>query len=456
MNTSVAKYFIYPAFTKITRPEVLEYLKFLREYQWLPLEELRLLQLNSLKKLLDFAVKYSSFYRERIGAYYKTRECNSPFDLLESIPVLTKDQIQEERGRILCRNSPVSRYFENHTGGSTGKMLTFFQDSSYDTWRIASELLAFEWLGFKTGDRIAKIWGSQEDISGKRNFRVAISSWLMNRRFLNAFGMTEKSMMEFFKTLSSFRPKILMGYATALKVFANFLKNNGLNLPSPEAVISTAETIFEEDRKLLAEVFHCHVINRYGCREVGLIAQECPEQHNLHIFSLNNIVEILDRERMPVDKNHRGNVVITNINNHIFPFIRYNIEDIAVKGADKCGCGRSFPVLESVLGRDVDLLLTPEGEIVDGEFFTHIFYGVPGIKQYQLIQRSLYEIIIKIVKTDAFEMDLCQSIEDKIRRKFGRDLKLSFQFIESIPIPSSGKYRFCISNIGKLDSYRDQ
>ena len=47
-----------------------------------------------------------------------------------------------------------------------------------------------------------------------------------------------------------------------------------------------------DDRLLLEEVFGCPVFNRYGCREVSVIASECPAHSGLHVMAEGLYLEI--------------------------------------------------------------------------------------------------------------------------------------------------------------------
>ena len=67
-------------------------------------------------------------------------------------------------------------------------------------------------------------------------------------------------------------------YPSSLYQFATFFSDNGL-IPkwNLKGIISSAEMLHPHYRALAEIIFKAKVHNRYGGREVGLIAMECAE-----------------------------------------------------------------------------------------------------------------------------------------------------------------------------------
>src|SRR5207302_1711333 len=107
--------------------------------------------------------------------------------------------------------------------------------------------------------------------------------------------------------------------------------------------------------------FGCPVFDRYGCREVGNIAHECSAHRGLHVHSDINVVELLVGDR-PAAPETAGDVVLTNLTNFVMPIIRYDLGDQAVASASVCTCGRHGPLLERIVGRQVDVTVSPAGK----------------------------------------------------------------------------------------------
>ena len=55
-------------------------------------------------------------------------------------------------------------------------------------------------------------------------------------------------------------------------------------------------------------------------------------------------------------------IVGTTIHNAAMPFLRYATGDFARLSHQPCPCGRAFPVVENIEGRQDDYVITPSGK----------------------------------------------------------------------------------------------
>ena len=99
-----------------------------------------------------------------------------------------------------------------------------------------------------------------------------------------------------------------------------------------------------------------------------------------------------------------GEVVVTDLFNHGFPFIRYANGDMATMSTRVCACGRCLPMLDSVDGRVLDAIITANGHRLPGEFFPHMLKDVPGLLRFQLVQRELERLDLSIVRGEDFDV----------------------------------------------------
>ena len=101
-----------------------------------------------------------------------------------------------------------------------------------------------------------------------------------------------------------------------------------------------------------------------------------------------------------------------------------------------------------IVGRTVDILITPEGTKVHGWFFLYIFWEHgEGIKEYQVVQQTINKIQINIVKEDAFKEEKLEIIKQVILSK-SPNWKITFNFVNEIKGTGAGKYKFIINKIG--------
>ena len=168
------------------------------------------------------------------------------------------------------------------------------------------------------------------------------------------------------------------------------------------------------------------------------------------------VVEVVDEpeDQMEAGKeaanSKSGQLVITDLHNYGFPLIRYVNGDKATLGNQaECGCGSPLPLMQSVDGRKLDVIRTPGGRILSGEFFPHLLKDFKQIKQFQVIQNAINEIEIKLVLNSAetgndAEIDKIQQL---IQKSVGHEVMVNILIVEKIDLTISGKLRVVISNI---------
>jgi phenylacetate-CoA ligase len=199
-------------------------------------------------------------------------------------------------------------------------------------------------------------------------------------------------------------------------------------------------------RSTIEQCFRVPVYNRYGSREVGCVASECSRRSGLHLH-IDKIIEVLDLETGRPVFDTPGRIVVTLLSNRALPLIRYDLGDIGILTHKRCSCGVNTPVLEKVLGRSSDFILTPSGRLIHGEYFTHIFYGRRNIKQFQFVQESRIRYAVRIVANGELAVAELGDIRQEILAVLGSNADVRFEFQEHIPPLSSGKFRFTVSNV---------
>ena len=232
---------------------------------------------------------------------------------------------------------------------------------------------------------------------------------------------------------------------------ACFIERNGYDIFSPKSIITSAGTLYPDFREKIEKVFKCGVFNRYGSREVGNMAVECDKHEGMHLILFNHYIEILDSEGNDVKDGEMGEIVVTLLTNYTMPLLRFRIGDMAVPSSRKCSCGRGLPLIERVVGRTVNVFKNVKGELIDGEYFTHLFYFVDFIKKFQVVQESFEAITIRLEVEDKAVLGKNKSLFDEIDRKIrivmGENCKITYKIEDEILPMASGKYVYTISNI---------
>jgi phenylacetate-CoA ligase len=363
------------------------------------------------------------------------------------IPLLTKNILRTNHDQIISKDYTTRKWYYNSSGGSTGEPVSFIQDNNYDKWRNATNYYYFQDI-LKIDEPYVKkilLWGSPRDLfEDSIGFRSKINDWLKNTVILNSFKMTEKDMFSYIKTINTYKPDLIRGYAGSLYELVKFAERNKLQIYTPKILIGAAETIRDEMRQKIETVFGTKLYDFYGSREVSNLAGEC-RNGLMHVFMFWNYVEILNHNNQPAKENEEGKVVVTNLHNYSMPFIRYEIGDIAVVGPKKCNCGNVLPTLKTVTGRIIDQFVKEDRTIVPAEFFIHLIGVVHNkgtIKKFQVIQEDYKKIKILIVTESGVNDADKKNIENDIKLLMGQDCMIVWEFVEEIPKSNSGKYQY--------------
>ena len=210
-------------------------------------------------------------------------------------------------------------------------------------------------------------------------------------------------------------------------------------------MITSAELLSDTERALIERVFRTKVFDRYGCREMSVVASECEAHDGLHINSENIFVEIL-RSGKPAEPGEPGELILTDLENHGMPLIRYKIEDSASAVSGECACGRTLPRLRITGGRVNEFLVTADDRLVAGTALTiFLLAETPGIAQMQIYQRERGKVIFRIVK-DNYGFDE-RILLEKAQTFLGAGTQVAIEYREQIAREPSGKYRFSISEV---------
>ncbi|MEW6411018.1 MAG: phenylacetate--CoA ligase family protein [Candidatus Zixiibacteriota bacterium] len=416
-------------------------LKHLYKSQHWSAERIRDRQLAQLREMIDYAVAHSAFYRRAYGSAGVGATDITSLSDISKFPVLTKDDIRANLNDMVSDEYPPATLFAKRTGGSTGVPLRLYVDKEAMTLKLAATRRHNSWANYRTGDKLAAIWG---DTDKKYSWKERLLNSLIYRTiYLDTLKLDEAYMLDFVARVKRFKPSVLMGHAHSLYVFSLFAEENGISDLPFQSIISTSEVLYDSERAKIEEVFGPIVFDRYGCEELSIVASECEKHEGLHINADGLYVEVIGGDEV-----NPGKLVITDLWNYGMPLIRYEVGDMATTIPAPCPCGRGLPRLGKVYGRTSDFLITPEGKMISGISILDTFtIHVPGVKQVQIVQDQIDELVFKVVKGPNFGDISIQTISEKVPTFFGRRMRHKIEIVETIPQTARGKYRFSICNV---------
>jgi phenylacetate-CoA ligase len=439
---------LYPAYESgLRRRKTLTYLREYEWNQWRSADELDALQWDKLQRLIAHCWQQVPFYREWWGrAGIASAADIKDRDDYAKLPVLTKPAIREHFDAMIAPAHRGALYFKS-TGGSTGEPMRFgYTRESYER-RVAVMFRGYGWSGAHLGQRTAYLWGAPVAApAGFQLFKDRLYHAAFNRRMLNAFDMNEQRMREYADALDRFKPETIVSYVGPLVELAHWIERNGRKIHRPLRILGAAEALHAHQRELLQRVFGAPAYDTYGCREFMLIAAECEAHEGLHL-NIDHLHVEFHGDAFGAPHSGPAELVVTDLHNYGMPLMRYLNGDLGTPGGSACLCGRNLPKLAKVDGRKLDALRTADGRVLPGEYFVHTLMNFSSIRHYQVVQRSLDSIVMRIVKRADFDAAAEAKIRDEIRKLVGDSVAVEFEYVETIALTASGKRRVTVCEL---------
>lgn len=408
--------------------------------QALSADELEARQEAARQKIVQFAFENTAFYKRiysAVGFQLGEMEHENWF---ENLPVLTKadlrdsfDEIVYERDRQFLRIST--------TGGSTGTPTK----TGYDG-RITEEAYPWRlmrWFGVNPWDDHAYVWRTTRHTKAAR-FKNAFQWWPTRHLTLDATFISETAIESFLMKCRRVKPTLLQGYVGAVSQVAQYVLDNHTSLEGwvPKVVWTTSAPLSPVQRKMIGEAFGAPVCDQYGSCEVRWIAQQCSECRGLHVNVEHVNVEFVDENNCSVRKGEYGRTLLTNLEDRVFPLIRYENGDRGRWLLEHCSCGRTLPCIDSVKGRESESFVLPSGRTINGEYLTTIFDASPDlVRGFRVVQHKDLSITIEYVPAGSEEA--VRNVLKAFATNIGDEVPFEFKKVSEIP-HDRGKLRFVV------------
>jgi len=446
--SKIVKYGLYPFWAFKDKSNWFKYWKGLEESQWWSLEKINELQWQKMKNLLSHAYQNVVYYKNVFDKIGLKPEDVTSFEEWKKLPFLEKNDIRGNLEMLIAGNYKKEDLLKNGSGGSTGSPVMFYEDKNKTDWRLAAPLRHNRWCGWDIGERIGWIWGAPRDLVEFGNLKAKLRNLILDRLLImNAYELKNEDMYRFAGKLKKYQPTMILAYANALYLFAKFLKDKEIEGIKPVGIIATGEVLYPERRELIESVFKCKVFNRYGSREVGLVASECLEHNGMHINAEDVFVEFVKKDGTPAMHGEMGEIVVTDLCNYATPLIRYKIGDVGSSSGAICPCGRNLPLMEMVEGRTSDFIVTPENKFISGPGLSPLIMDLTGIKQVQFVQKEKGMVTIKTVKDISFQEEDAERLRSRLQKYTGKTMQIVFEFVDEIPKQQSGKCQLIVSEV---------
>ncbi len=399
--------------------------KFLNQtLEWTP-QMLKDYQFYTLRKTVANAYDNVPYYHKLMTDYGVKRVIDSPEDITK-LPLLTKQIIRKNWTDLIATNyngTPLT--FK--TSGSTGEKFQFLGDDNLYKREAAFVLRAFN-LHKSTMYSERTVWVRR--YAPKAGDPISYTDYELNRTYLSPFNVSADTISDYVEEINKTGAKTLVTYPSLANFIATLMSDKGLFFDYIESIHCASEMILPEWRKNVEESIGIKLYAHYGMMEKVSFFQ--------NVVNEDRYAESLEYGYTEIED---GNVIGTGFLNDVMPLIRYTPGDKAIVD-DSEENFLSLPIsVKDFIGRSTDMIVTEDGRKLAGVNFYTMMYKIPGVKMFQIIQKSLTDIEVQYINAGNHSKEITEGL---IRRgifdRVGK-CKLTIKVVNELERTKSGKFK---------------
>lgn len=441
----------------------MNYFKLLRELAALKgnekktVAQLRELQEKKLRRLLAYAYERSDYYRESFGLAGLTAgdmetaplsafpaidkaALLEHFDRLATVSDVTQEELRRFDAEAQVDRKPFKgRYHVVHSSGSTGKPGYFLYDESAWSSMLLGIIRGALWNMsmpqilklLARGPRIAYLAATDGRYGGAMAVGDGIDGLHASQLHLDI----KTPLDEWIKELRTFRPNIIIGYPSAIKILAELVEQGDVEL-NVLRVIACGEPLGSSLRSYLEGIFHTKVVNFYGASESLALGVETDRTEGMLLFDDLNVIE-----------QGEDGMYLTCLYNFAQPLIRYRLSDRLTLKGPQADSRYPFTRAVGLLGRNEDILWFNDGK--GNREFLHPLaiegFCIEGLIDYQFRQISgeAFEMLAQCSETaseEAIRAEMLKQMKAILAEKQLSYVQFYVKFVDEIlPDPQTGK-----------------
>jgi phenylacetate-CoA ligase len=359
---------------------------------------------------------------------------------LSSHPILRRADIPALNRSVRDRAGAHANFFHDNSSGSTGMPVEFLFDAAHQRGRYAARIRYLRANGWGPLKRTAWIVAYTSRADESLDSQLSSSRLRMRSIFL---AMIFRPFEEQADRLLAAKPEFLYTMPSNLDGLLQVFEQRAIRIASLKRIFTGGEVLEDSLRERARHLWGVEISDNYGSTE-GFISWQCAAG-SYHINAEHMAVEIIDGAGHPTAPGEIGRVLITTLENHLMPLIRYEIGDYAIASNDGCSCGRSLPAMGKVIGRGINLFRMPGGRLTSPWPLVGPLKDRPEIQQFQIVQETHDHFVVRYVS----ERELDREAQQEIQRGFGEilsiELTVSFERMETIARTAGGKFMTALS-----------
>jgi len=409
---------------------------YLRRSQFATHEILHDIQLEKINQILHVAARIPFWQKYYNGDPVLYRGVTSLGEL-NRLPVLTRGAIRKYfPHQIVNWQLPKRRYYKEHTSGSTGEALEFFEDTVTIPGRIARYRRQRAWIEGVRNSSLIRLMN-----------RERLGFWNEGRCLtVQRAEELDDALLRMYRDIeaeSKKCPVFLESIASYLLRLAQLIQEHNLDRLNVTGLLVFGEGLAPAEVKFIEQTFSSKIIRRYSLRECSTVAQECGHSSadgGFHIVAEHFYVEVVDEKDSALGYNQPGTIVITSLDNTVMPFIRYNTGDRGCLISRKCSCGVNLPLL-AIEGREPPpLRLNSNVNVSIKEMISVLSSLLFNAGQFQLIQKKQNVFVLQAVLFDQYaKRAFFDHIISSLKKVVREDIDIQVEVVSTIPLSKGGK-----------------
>ena len=326
-----------------------------RKIETIDRNDLKALQLERLKKIVEYAYNRVPFYKKKFDdAKLKPSDIKTLKDI-ERIPFTTKTDLRDNYPYGLLA-VPMDDIVRVHaSSGTSGKpTVVAYTRNDLDMWSDCMARLIMAAGG--TSKDIVQIsfgYGLFTGALGLHQGWEKIGATVIPA----SSGNTERQVM----LLKDLRATALVSTPSYALYIAEVMERMGIKKEELALRLGLfgSEASSVEMHKELQERLGVLPTDNYGLSEIigPGVSGECTYKCGMHINEDHFLCEILKEGTLePINEGEYGELVITTLTKEGLPMIRYRTKDITKITTEPCKCGRTLARMDRIKGRTDDML----------------------------------------------------------------------------------------------------
>jgi phenylacetate-CoA ligase len=351
---------------------------------------------------------------------------------------LTKAAVRADPGRHLRARAPGSLLRAAiRTSGTSGSPLTLVQNLGAIVREEGFIYRQLRWIGYRHGQRRAWIRGDIVCPEQPADGRYWCRDWVANMLMMSSYHLAPATIGSYIAELERFDPVVIHAYPSSAAALAAGLdaakrRYRGAAL---RGIMTSSETLAPAVRRAVERAFGVPVFDWYGLAERVAAIGTC-EHGRYHVLTDYGGVELLE------GGDGSAELVGTSLNNAAMPLRRYRTGDSVVPDGAPCPCGRVFPTVQAVVGRQERIVSLPDGRMVAR--LDRVFQGydrrlLEGQVRYRGGDRFALRIVATAHFTAADEEALAASFLLRVP-----GVQVSVERVAAIERGPNGKFEFIV------------